>query len=202
MSLHNRHEGVREDSLVYGWTQPVDPRPAATVMLLRDGPDGLEVMMTRRSLSASFAPGAYVFPGGRLDDADQRWAAQLAAPGTPSDRQLTMAFALAAIRESYEELGLMLAQDAAGNWPDSASIAQMDRSGSTPFREIMAEHDLSPAINSIHWFTHWVTDRDLPKRFDTRFFVAAMPPGQNPVADESEQFEPVWVESAPGTAAP
>lgn len=193
MSLSNQIENVRETSLLFGWKAPVDPRPAATVMLLRDGTKGLEVMMTRRSMTASFAPGAYVFPGGRVDSADKSWAETLSDPQASSDRQLTTAFALAAIRESFEELGLVLARDEAGQWPGSEAIEKMDRSGNTPFVEVMAANGLTPALDAIHWFTHWVTDRDLPKRFDTRFFVAVMPAGQQAVADESEQFEPVWV---------
>ena len=71
---------IRRDKLLHGWREPVVPRPAATILLLRDDPaDGLQVLMTRRSATASFAPGAYVFPGGALDAADASPAALTAA---------------------------------------------------------------------------------------------------------------------------
>ena len=130
---------VRPSQLLRSQREPVTPRPAATVLLLRDTPAGVEVLMTRRSATASFAPGAYVFPGGVLDAGDQG------------------SLARAAVRECFEELAVRVAED------------------------------------SLRVLAHWITDRDLPRRFDVTFFVARMPEGQTPVADEAEQFEPVWV---------
>jgi recombination protein RecT len=135
---------VRATQLLHPQREPVAPRPAATVLLLRDSPAGIEVLMTRRSEKASFAPGAYVFPGGVID-----------AGETPEQ---------AAVRESFEELAL-------------------DLSGVKLF--VLAR---------------WITDRDLPRRFDVSFLVARMPDGQTPVADEAEQFEPVWVRPADALA--
>lgn len=131
---------VRPSQLLHAQREPAPTRPAATILLLRDAPQGFEVLMTRRSATASFAPGAYVFPGGVMD-----------AGETP---------AAAAVRESLEELNLRVAAD------------------------------------SLHVLAHWITDRDLPRRFDVTFFVARMPEGQTPIADEAEQFEPVWVRPA------
>src|SRR5438128_3897460 len=135
---------VRPSHLLYPQREPAPLRPAATVLLLRDTPQGIEVLMTRRSASASFAPGAFVFPGGVID-----------AGETPAQ---------AAVRESFEELGLTL---------DAQSLYVLAR---------------------------WITDRDLPRRFDVSFLVARMPEGQVPVADEAEQFEPVWVRPADALA--
>ncbi|HEY8048147.1 MAG TPA: MBL fold metallo-hydrolase, partial [Ramlibacter sp.] len=135
---------VRPSQLLHPQREPVTPRPAATVLLLRDAPQGVEVLMTRRSAKASFAPGAFVFPGGVID-----------AGETPVE---------AAVRETMEELSVRVA-------PDSLSV-----------------------------LARWITDRDLPKRFDVSFFVARMPEGQVPVADEAEQFEPVWVRPADALA--
>jgi glyoxylase-like metal-dependent hydrolase (beta-lactamase superfamily II)/8-oxo-dGTP pyrophosphatase MutT (NUDIX family) len=132
--------------LLHPQREPAATRPAATVLLLRDAPQGLEVLMTRRSATASFAPGAYVFPGGVMDAADG---------GSP---------AVAAARECFEELAVRVAAD------------------------------------SLHVLARWITDRDLPRRFDVTFFVARMPEGQTPVADEAEQFEPVWVRPADALA--
>lgn len=192
---------VRQENLLYGWREPVTPRPAATVILMRDGNDGLEILMTRRSMQASFAPGAYVFPGGRVDDADHQLASRL--PHTQgADESVTRdtGFTIAAIRESFEELGVLIARDPRGQHPDDALIRAMNRSQKADFAAELLRHELTPDLDSIQWFSHWITDRDLPKRFDTRFFVARMPVGQQPVADEAEQFEPVWVNPARGLA--
>ncbi|MDD5481043.1 MBL fold metallo-hydrolase [Rhodoferax sp.] len=176
--------------------QPATPRAAATVLLLRDSPAGLEVLMTRRSAKASFVPGAFVFPGGGLDAADvhchdicQRRAGQHAAALTE---------AVAAIRESFEELGVLLARHADGSWASQADVEAMDRRGD--FVAQCRARGLTLAASDLHVLARWVTDRDLPKRFDVPFLVAPMPPQQQPVADESEQFEPVWVRPAEALA--
>ncbi len=145
--------------------------------------------MTRRSLSASFAPGAYVFPGGGVEAADaQAFSHANRRPGQ-SDLHLTQA--IAAIRESFEELGVLLAHRVDGSTPDDADIAGMDRKA--PFVPQCVQRGLILAAEAVFVLAHWITDRDLPRRFDVPFLVARMPPGQRPVADESEQFEPVWV---------
>jgi recombination protein RecT len=176
-------------------------RPAATVLLLRDTPHGIEVLMTRRSATASFAPGAYVFPGGRIDDGDAQEAqAPRVSTRRPTQSQVQLVQAVAALRESFEELGVLLAHHAADGRPVGAqTIAAMDRStaaGTRPFVAQCAELGLRLATDSVFTFAHWITDRDLPKRFDVPFLVARMPDGQTPVADETEQFEPVWVRPA------
>lgn len=178
-------------------TRAVAPlRSAATVLLLRDGPQGLEVLMTRRSMSASFAPGAYVFPGGGIDAADAQCHAQSTRRPTQSDLHLTQA--IAAIRESFEELGVLLARRADGSHLRTNDIAALDRKA--PFAAQCAAHSLTLAGAEVFVLAHWITDRDLPKRFDVPFLVARMPEGQEPVADESEQFEPVWVRPADALA--
>ena len=182
---------VRPTQLLHPQREPAPLRPAATVLLLRDSPAGIEVLMTRRSLTASFAPGAYVFPGGGIDaaDADHRHAARRP---TQSEQHLTQA--QAAIRESFEELGILLARHADGRWADASDIAAFDRKA--PFATQCAARGLTLAADAVYVLAHWITDRDLPRRFDVPFLVARMPPGQTPVADEAEQFEPVWVRPA------
>ncbi len=172
--------------------EPVPTRPAATVLLLRDTPDGvLEVLMTRRSASASFAPGAYVFPGGAIDATDAAPEAHALADRRPTQSDLHCTQAIAAIRESYEELGVLLARCADGRPADASDIAALDRHA--PFFAQCAAHGLRLAADQVFWLAHWTADRDLPRRFDVPFLVARMPAGQEPVADETEQFEPVWV---------
>ena len=182
----------RIHQLLHPAQPPVTPQHAATVLLLRDAPGGapdLEVLMTRRSASASFAPGAYVFPGGGIEPQDGAAHAQAARRPTQGEAQLTEA--IAAIRESFEELGVLLARHADGRWASTADIAALDRRA--PLAPQCAARGLQLAADGVFTLARWITDRDLPRRFDVPFLVAAMPPGQQPVADESEQFAPEWL---------
>lgn len=187
---------ARLSQLLYPQREPAPTRPAATVLLLRDTAQGLEVLMTRRSMTASFAPGAYVFPGGGIDAADAQAHGQSTRRPGQSERHLTQA--IAAIRESFEELGVLLARHADGRYASTADIAALDRQA--PFAAQCAQRGLTLAGDQVFVLAHWVTDRDLPRRFDVPFLVARMPEGQSPVADETEQFEPVWVRPAEALA--
>ena len=180
---------VRPNQLLYPTREPVALRNAATVLLLRDSPQGIEVLMTRRSLTASFAPGAYVFPGGGIDAADSAAHSQSTRRATQSDLHLTQA--IAAIRESFEELGVLLAKHSDGGHVSTADIAALDRKA--PFAAQCKARGLTLAGSDVFVLAHWVADRDLPHRFDVPFLVARMPEGQEPVADEAEQFEPEWI---------
>ena len=172
--------------------EPVPTLAAATVLLLRDAADGsLEVLMTRRSAKASFVPGAYVFPGGGIDALDSAPATHAACARRPGQSEEQLTQAVAAIRESFEELGILLARHADGRPAGAADIAALDRHA--PFVAQCQERGLTLAADSVFVLARWTADRDLPKRFDVPFLVAHMPPGQTPVADEKEQFEPVWV---------
>ncbi len=187
---------VRPSQLLYPQREPAPLRHAATVLLLRDAPQGIEMLMTRRSMTASFAPGAYVFPGGGIDAADGLSHGQSTRRSTQSDLQLTQA--IAAIRESFEELGVLLARHADGSHATTADIAALDRKA--PFAAQCCERGLTMVGGEVFTLAHWITDRDLPRRFDVPFLVARMPEGQTPVADESEQFEPLWVRPADALA--
>jgi len=170
------------------------------VLLLRDGPEGLEVLMTRRSETASFAAGAYVFPGGAIDDADAHARAISTRRRTQSRVQLTQA--ITAVRETFEELGVLLAHRADGTPVSAAEVAAMDRNADNAFSfvEQCAARGLRLATDQVYTLAHWITDRDLPKRFDVPFLVARMPADQVPVSDDAEQFEPVWVRPADALA--
>ena len=186
---------VRSTQLLHPQREPAKLLSAATVLLLRDGPQGLEVLMTRRSLAASFAPGAYVFPGGGIDAADAAAHAFATRRPTQSDTHLTQA--IAAIRESFEELGLLLARHADGRSASPADIAALDRKApASAFAAQCHARGLTLSADEVFVMAHWITDRDLPRRFDVPFLVARMPETQTPVADEKEQFEPVWVRPA------
>ena len=180
---------ARPNQLLHPQREPAATRPAATVLLLRDREGGMEVLMTRRAMTASFAPGAYVFPGGGVDAADATSHGQARRRATQSDMHLTQA--IAAIRESFEELGVLLARRADGSAADHSDLAALDRTAA--FNAQCQARGLTLAADEVFVLAHWITDRDLPRRFDVPFLVARMPEGQTPVADESEQFEPVWV---------
>ena len=166
--------------------------------------------MTRRSMTASFAPGAYVFPGGGVDDLDKKHAAavtgyaQAATESVAADRaqikrrtsqsQHGCTQALAAIRESFEELGILLAHRSDGSWCTQQDIDALDRQ--THFYPQMAAQGYTLAAHTVYTLAHWVTDRDMGRRFDVPFLIARMPEGQSPVADETEQFAPEWVRPA------
>jgi recombination protein RecT len=188
---------VRPTQLTYPPREAAPVRDAATLLLLRDTPAGIEVLMTRRSDKASFGAGAYVFPGGRIDAGDAQAHGVAERRVTQSDLQLTQS--IAALRECFEELGVLLARHADGRPVEAAEVAAMDRStadGTQPFAAQCAAQGLRLATDQVFTFAHWITDRDLPKRFDVPFLVARMPEGQTPTADETEQFEPVWVRPA------
>jgi recombination protein RecT len=188
---------VRPSRLLYPQREAPTARPAATVLLLRDATGGYEVLMTRRSPSASFAPGAFVFPGGTLDPGDGSSLARELSRVRPTQTSEHQQFAVAAIREAFEELGILLATGPGHDGPvDQSLLDTMDRSGD--FLAQVAARGLALAVDQVWWLAHWITDRDLPRRFDTRFLVARMPPGQTPAADNNEQFEPVWI--SPGEA--
>ncbi|MES2412583.1 MAG: MBL fold metallo-hydrolase [Pseudomonadota bacterium] len=187
---------VRTNQLLYPQRKPAELRNAATVLLLRDSAQGIEVLMTRRSMTASFAPGAYVFPGGGIDAADATAHSQSTRRTGQSDLHLTQA--IAAIRESFEELGVLLARHADGRHATTADVAALDRK--VPFAAQCRAQGLTLAGDEVFVLAHWITDRDLPRRFDVPFLVARMPHGQEPVADEAEQFEPVWVRPADALA--
>lgn len=179
----------RANQLLYPARTPVLPRAASTLLLLRDSAEGLKVLMTRRSASASFVPGAYVFPGGGIDAADAQCQSMVQRRSSQIDAALTSV--VAAIRESFEELGVLLARRCDGSWATQADVDSLDRQGD--FAQQCAARSLTLAASEVYVLARWITGRDQAKRFDVPFLVARMPPGQEPVADETEQFEPLWV---------
>ncbi|NUS45078.1 MAG: NUDIX hydrolase [Mycobacteriaceae bacterium] len=198
-----------------GRTQPVAARPAATVVVARDDAEhGLQVFLQRRVASMAFAPGAYVFPGGSVDPRDSEpgvgwagpapgeWAAALGA-----DEALARELVCAAVRETFEEAHVLLAgptpdrvvADIAG--PDWAADreALLDRGSS--LAEFLRRRGLVLRADLLRPWAHWITPEIESRRFDTRFFVAAMPSGQR--AGELSTMESdraVWVRPADAVA--
>ena len=174
---------------IHPWRDPAPLRQAATLLLLRDGAGGLEVLMTRRSERASFVPGAYVFPGGTVEagDASTHGLARL----RPQQSASQATAALAALRECYEELGLLLGYDAHHRPLCAADVATLQRDA--PLLPQCEARGWTLAVDALFELARWTTDRDLAKRFEVPFLVAHAPHDQQPVADEREQFEPVWI---------
>jgi 8-oxo-dGTP pyrophosphatase MutT (NUDIX family) len=165
-------------------------RPAATVMLLRDTVDGVEVFMLRRTNNAVFAGGMYVFPGGKVDAAD----------GEGDE-----GFRVAAIRECYEEAGVLLAVDADGLMVDDGHPALAHRTavyaGDVDVRALAADHGLRLATDALPWMSHWITPKgETTRRFDTRFYMAASPVGQTSHHDDNETVASMWVRPADALA--
>jgi 8-oxo-dGTP pyrophosphatase MutT (NUDIX family) len=174
------------------------PLPAATLMLLRDGPAGLEVLMLERHRDAFFSR-ALVFPGGRVDPED-------ADPGTlahcRAGQGADIAFRVAAIRESYEEAGILLACETGGEGlivsAALAALAARHGPGQPHLAALLAEGAIELATDRLVPYAHWLTPDRSPKRYDTLFFLAAAPPDQEPRPDGREAVETVWI--APQTA--
>jgi 8-oxo-dGTP pyrophosphatase MutT (NUDIX family) len=181
---------------------PAPAHPSATVMLVRDGRAGLEVFMMARTRPMDGAMGALVFPGGKVDAEDHapEWQG-LDVPAARPER----AFWIAAVRETFEEAGILIARQAAPpSMPVAAGLAArlvadqrdhlLDRA--TTFLAIMTGAGLEPALEAMVPFAHWRTPIDLPKRFDTHFFLVTAPSEQEARHDGREMAECRWV--APG----
>jgi 8-oxo-dGTP pyrophosphatase MutT (NUDIX family) len=188
-------------------------RPAATVMLVRDADGGgVEVFMVRRTAASAFAGGLYVFPGGRVDDADG--APELApfvnglddatASATLGIVSGGLAYWVAAIRECFEEAGLLLARvNGAGAVPaTSAAERSAVHDGDLTMIELCHRHNVRLDAGALRYVSHWVTPvGESSRRFDTRFFLAAAPDGQDGRHDDTELDDSRWVIPAQALAA-
>ena len=176
------------------------PAPSATVVLLRDAGSDLEVFLLRRHGSSQVLGGAYVFPGGKTDAADVEWVARLDRPaealhGLLGEPELAprdaAALFVTAIRELFEEAGLLLADVG----PETARAHWAALRGGRPLHELLAT-DVRLAAGALHPWSRWITPvlgSVGRKRFDTRFFLAALPPGHEAAHDEHEATESVWL---------
>ncbi len=176
---------------------PAIPKPAASVLVLRDGPAGLEVFMVLRSPALAFSSGALVFPGGKIDpeDGDARLAARASGPL----EQPAGARRIAAIRELFEETGILLARRAGAPLaPGEAARIQARwrgavHSGRAPFRQFLEAEDLVADTAGLAHFAHWITPEHSPRRFDVHFYLARLPAGQQGRHDGSESVDSLWL---------
>jgi glyoxylase-like metal-dependent hydrolase (beta-lactamase superfamily II)/8-oxo-dGTP pyrophosphatase MutT (NUDIX family) len=187
--------------------QKPTPRPAATILLLREAAAVPEVFMLQRTSKAAFLPGAFVFPGGALDpdDASERAARRMrglddaqasARLGIPSGG---LAYWVAAARECFEESGILLARDANDSSVDPERAASLEHlreplnAGTLLFSDFLEKENLFVPAQEIAYYSHWITAPGRPRRFSTRFFVACAPVGQHGAHDRSETVHSVWV---------
>jgi len=197
--------------------EPSEPRPAATVVLLRPGPRGPELLLTRRSRTAGFVPGAYVFPGGTVDgeDAEADLVARIdgvdageAATrlGVPPDHDPPpLGFWVAAIREAFEETGILVGRAEDGGFPPAAAS---DPGVEALRLRVLDDEEVFPDVldamgcrmdgGAVEYIAHWITPLPEPRRYDTRFFAAAVPGGSEAIVDPREMTDAVWLTPAEG----
>jgi 8-oxo-dGTP pyrophosphatase MutT (NUDIX family) len=186
------------------------PRPAATVLTLREAKNGYEILMLRRNLNSDFVGGAYVFPGGGVDPADASDVAQELSVGM-NDASCSarlgigsggLAYYVACLRELFEEGGILIACDDQGREVDITDRPLVDRlnrdralvnDGSLRFVELLQREGLYLDLQNIAYLAHWVTPVGPPRRYDTRFFVALSPVGQVAGHDEQETVASRWI---------
>jgi glyoxylase-like metal-dependent hydrolase (beta-lactamase superfamily II)/8-oxo-dGTP pyrophosphatase MutT (NUDIX family) len=182
-------------------------RPAATVLLLRDGSPGPEAFLLQRTKSAAFLAGAHVFPGGALDKADQDPRVLRRVHGLSEEEANArlgvpaggLAYWVAAVRECFEEAGILLAQGEDGHALSAARTAQLAQfrgalhSGKLAFAEFLEKERLLLRAHDLAYFGHWITAPGRARRFDTRFFLALAPHGQEGAHDGTELIASLWL---------
>ncbi|MBT8248955.1 MAG: NUDIX hydrolase [Acidimicrobiia bacterium] len=181
---------------------------ASSVLLLKDYASQVAVFMLERHIDSDFVGGAYVFPGGKVDESDaavDRWIG--ISPDVEADRfgcsaEIALALHVAAVRETFEEAGVLLATRAGepvepeflqSRSSREVRIRMASRTEAFDWRPWLAEHDLVLTLDRLSWWSWWVTPEGLPKRFDTRFFVAEMPMGQIAQHDGIEATDARWL---------
>lgn len=179
-------------------------RPSATIVVLREGPQAPEILMVKRRAGDAFGD-SYAFPGGVIDADESR--AQSQGMGLSSDAANTLLsvddngldYFCAAIRELFEETGVLLAKETSGCWSGCDDRIETLRrkvdDGSLPWSEFLQQQSLAMAFDALHYFCYWQTPLWRPKRWTTRFFAAEMPAGQNACHDGSELTDSRWLQS-------
>jgi 8-oxo-dGTP pyrophosphatase MutT (NUDIX family) len=204
------------EKVEHGGFAPAAPRPAATVVLMRDADAGAEVLLLRRHRRSGFAADAWVFPGGVVDAGDRdnavlarldgpspaAWAARLgiAAPAEAAG------YVVAAIREAFEETGILLADAPEGGpagadparWRETARRALLEEV--IGMRELVTSHLLRLRGDGVAYLAHWITPEPEPRRYDTRFFLARVAAGAECVVHDAEMTDAAWLPAAEGAA--
>lgn len=215
LNWFNEKLAARLADLAAGRATAAPPRDAATIMVLRPAAgDGVEVLMLRRTAAMKFAPGAYVFPGGSVDPAD--YGAEIAWQGPSAGEfgarlgasdEVARALVCAAVRETFEESGILLA-GAPGDGPlavPSGPSWEADRmamvSGTLTLAELLSRRGLVLRADLLVPWARWITPDGEPRRFDARFFAAALPDGQDAAGHAAEADHIAWLRPADALGA-
>ncbi|HEX7719793.1 MAG TPA: NUDIX hydrolase [Woeseiaceae bacterium] len=189
--------------------QCTDPAPSATVVLVRNNQGSPEILLVRRHARTAFGTN-YVFPGGLVETCDRHSFFDSRLTADDACRCLGMTegaleYYSAAIRELFEETGVLLARDPQGRMPPAALRPAVDELHASRYRliaqdtrwpEFLAQNDLTLAVDAISYFAWWITPTARPRRFSTRFFLAMMPDGQTACHDGIELTDSRWVTAA------
>ena len=188
------------------------PLPAATITLVRDAAQGLEVLMMKRNMQSAFVPGRYLFPGGHVDPADgfaDIYSRCTGLDDATASKRLGiesggLAYWVAAIRECFEESGLLLAHGENGRPIPHERALELAKhrkavaDNELAFDALLRNEGFTLEVDALVYFSHWITPPGAPRRYDTRFFVAHAPAGQEPVHDNEEMVESVWMNPREG----
>jgi 8-oxo-dGTP pyrophosphatase MutT (NUDIX family) len=179
---------------------PPVPTPASTVIIGRDGPMGIEMFMVLRHEKSNFASGALVFPGGKIDENDKLPALRSFCTGAEGVEDSMLCIMVAAIRETFEESGILLARHGDDdNILSGGRLASLDgyrqplNSGELTLVEFLKKEDIKLACDQLTFFAHWITPEMVPRRFDTRFFLANAPEGHDGAHDGTESVDSIWI---------
>ncbi len=182
-------------------TDPATPVPSATILMLRDSPDGLETFMVVRHHQIDFASGALVFPGGKLDDGD--FVVREYCDGVNGVDDTTVGLMVGAIREAFEECGIFLAREkGASDLISGERLTALEpyrnklHQGELSLEAFLDQEQLTLACDKLQHFAHWITPPVLPKRFDTHFYLAVAPADHLAVHDGHESVDSVWISPA------
>lgn len=198
-------------------TETTPPRDSATVIVARDGAQGIEIFMLERHVKSDFVGGAYVFPGGKVDEADSDPALHEFVDGADPDEAARLVeagdrglgFHLAALRETFEEAGVLLARHAADGTVVRLDGADQDRfaqarhaliAGEVTLLNLAREEKIRFALDLMGYWNRWITPHGLHRRYDARFFIAELPAGQTPLHDAVETTASAWLRPADALA--
>jgi len=185
--------------------EPAVPRLSATLVVVRDAPEGLQALLLKRAERGDQNSGAWVFPGGLLDEADRSAHGyfEASADALVSERLSLpsggLDYYVAALRECFEEAGLLLAADMVIHGTTGDTLRDWRgqlQNGKATFAQLCDAFGIRLASSQLHFISHWITPLEMPKRFDSRFFLSQAPNGQTVEHDGSEMVDHCWVSPA------
>lgn len=186
--------------LIKPFKPPVPLKPASTILLIRDGDEGLEVFMVVRHHQTDFASGALVFPGGKVDPQDRLHEMRAFCDGVDGINDYSLSLRIAAIREVFEECGILLARINGENFLLNAEqLKALEiyrdalREKEIYMKDFVIKENLKLACDQLHHFAHWITPEMVPKRFDTHFYLVQTPEDQIGLHDGHESVDSLWI---------